>query len=195
MAAMRIAIASTAVPEVEAVKEAWKVFASSILDDDREKVEFFQYGVPSESPTLPLGQEALMKGAQYRAETLILQLKREKAEADFYIGLQSGFDVIGSQGPRRQVFLASWVYVTDGLKGSFGHGPGVPVPGKIADPVIDRGIELAIVLDRVMSRSRWTSEEGVWGVLTRDILSGRHSFVLALIAAFAPFYNREVYRA
>lgn len=190
---MKIAIGSAREPKVEAVKEAWQVFGARIVDDPEEPVKFLSYNVASAAPEMPLSIKDLMKGAQSRVESLILQLKREKAEADFYVGLEGGFHVVDAPGPRRQVFLESWAYVSDGQRGCFGHSGGIYVPARIAGPVIDRGIELGIVIDNFSDETNVRSKQGTWGILTRDILTRRHSFVIALIAAFAPFYNREAY--
>lgn len=188
---MRIAIATGAPSEVEAVQEAWKVFGASIADEG-DKVEFLRYNLAGDFRKFPLSLEELMDAARSTAENLILQLKRERAEAEFYIALQSGFQVIGSQGPRRQVYLVSLAYVTDGHRGFFGYGPGLVVPPSIAGPVIDRGIEWSIALDRISGQEAGSGAEA-WGILTRDIVDARHTFVLAMISAFAPFYNAEVY--
>jgi len=190
---MRVAVGSSRTTHIEAVKEAWKIFSSNILSDQKEPTEFLGYDVQSGVPEVPLSIKDLMEGAQNRAENLILQLKREKAEADFYIGLESGFSVVDSRGPRRLAFLESWAFVSDGHKGRFGHGGGVPVPVGIADPVIDRGIELGIVADRFSADKGLQTGQGTWGLLTKDILTQQHSSVIALISAFAPFYNPEAY--
>ena len=191
---MRIAIGSTREPKVEAVREAWQVFAAKILNDPEEEATFSGYDVSNGSPSMPLTVSDLMNGARSRAENLALQLKKEKAEANFYVGLEGGFNVIDSQGPRRQAFLESWAYVSDGYWGFFGHGGGLYVPSSIADPVIDRGIELGIVMDRLSNQTDVGNKQGTWGILTRDILTRKHSFVIALIAAFAPFYHPEAYK-
>jgi non-canonical (house-cleaning) NTP pyrophosphatase len=164
-----------------------------MLVDSEDQVEFLGYDVGSGVSGIPLSPKDLMGGARGQVENLILQLKREKAEADFYVGLQAGFNAFESMGPRRLTFLESWAYVSDGHRGSYGHGGGIVVPPEVADPVIDRGIDLSIVLDRFRGSQDLQSEQGPWGLLTRDILSDRHSFVVALICAFAPFYNREAY--
>ncbi len=190
---MKIAIGSTREPKVEAVKEAWQVFAAKILSDPEEKSSFYSYDLSNGSPHMPLSVSDLMEGARGRAENLALQLKREKAEANFYVGLEGGFHVIDSQGPRRQAFLESWAYVSDGYMGFYGHGGGLYVPSSISDPVIDRGIELGIVMDRLTQQTEVGNKQGTWGVLTQDILTRKHSFVIALIAAFAPFYHPEAY--
>jgi inosine/xanthosine triphosphatase len=190
---MRVAIGSSRSCKVAAVKEAWQVFSKDILKDVSEEVDFLTYDVANGASAMPLSVDELMHGAEERVENLILQLKREKADADFYVGLEGGFHVVNSQGPRRRAFLESWAFVSDGHRGSFGHGGGVPVPSAISGPVIDRGIELGIVIDRVSGQTDVRSEQGTWGILTRDILDRKHSFVVALIAAFAPFYNSKAY--
>ncbi|MGH9339159.1 MAG: DUF84 family protein [Acidobacteriota bacterium] len=190
---MKIAIGSTRDPKIEAVKEAWKLFAPRLLPDPEESVEFASYDV-SQAIKMPLSTKELMAGACGRVESLMLQLKREKAEADFYVGMEAGFNIIDSQSVRRQVFLESWVYVSDGHQGYFGHSGGISVPARIAGPVIDRGTELGIVIDRFTQENNVRSKQGTWGILTRDLLTRRHSFVMALTAAFAPFYNPEAYK-
>ena len=192
---MRIAIGSTRAPKVEAVKEAWGIFSSKILTTGDEEVEFAPFDVPTQVPAMPVAVDQLMTGAQERAEHLMLQLKREKAEADFYVGLEGGFNVVDPRGARRQVFLESWAFVSDGHLGYFGHGGGIFVPPAISTQVMDRGIELGIVIDLFAQQRDVSSKQGVWGVLTRDIFSRQHSFVVALIAAFAPFYNPDSYRS
>jgi inosine/xanthosine triphosphatase len=191
---VKIAIGSASPTEIEAVKEAWKVLAPGMPGDPSEQAAFLAYGVTADLPPLPLSVEDLVHGAQTRAENLILQLKRERAEADFYVGLQAGFHLVDSLGLRRLAFLESWAYVTDGHRGGFGHGVGLQIPHRILAPVIDRGVDLAIVLDRLSHELELAAGQGPWELLSRDILSARHTFVLALLTAFAPFYNEDLYR-
>ena len=192
---MRIAIGSTRAPKVEAVKEAWSIFSSKILTAGDEEIEFAPFDVPTGATQMPVAVEQLMTGARERADRLMLQLKRERAEADFYVGLEGWFNVVDPRGARRQVFLESWAFVSDGHLGFFGHGGGIYVPPAISTQVMDRGIELGIVIDLFAQQRDVSSQQGVWGVLTRDIFNRQHSFVVALIAAFAPFYNPEAYQS
>ena len=190
---MRIAIGSTRKPKVEAVKEAWEIFGPKMLEDLDEKTTFPSYDVSNGVSKMPLKVVELMDGARNRSERLMLQLKQEKSEADFYVGLEAGFNVIDHEGPHRRAFLESWAYVTDGYKGYFGHGGGLYIPSLVADPVIDRGIELGIVMDRVTKQSEVGNGKGSWGVLTLDMITRQSAFVMALVAAFAPFYHPEAY--
>ena len=190
---MKIAIGSTLQPKVEAVKEAWEVFSSKILIDQDEEIFFSSYDVSNGHSAMPLNLSELMEGTQDRVENLMLQLKKEKTEADFYVGLEGGFNVINDRGPRRQVFLESWAYVCDGYRGFFGNGGGLHIPSSIAGPVIDRGLDLEIVMDRLGDPHQRVSSRGTWEVLTQDLLNRKRSFVLALIAVFAPFYHPQAY--
>ncbi|MEE2822063.1 MAG: inosine/xanthosine triphosphatase [Acidobacteriota bacterium] len=191
---MKIAVGSTREPKVKAVREAWEVFGSKLLEDSDEKIIFTSYDMSNNSSEMPLDIAALMNGARNRTENLILQLKREKSEVDFYIGLESGFNVMDPEGPHRRAFVENWAYVSDGYKGYFGHSGGLYVPSFIADPVIDRGIELGIVMDRITNQSDVGNGRGAWGILTHNMMTRQSAFVVALIAAFAPFYNPEAYQ-
>ena len=188
---MKIAIGTLREPKVEAVKEAFELFRSQLARDD-ETIEYLPFDVSSESPRMPASTKELMDGAQTRAESLILQLKRQKHEADFYVGMEGGFHVAQDRG-RRLAFLQSWAYVTDGQSGHWGSSGSILVPARIANAVLDRGIELGIAIDRFAKETDIRSRQGTWGVLTRDILTRKHSFVIALICAFAPFYNKRTY--
>ena len=188
---MKIAIGTLREPKIEAVKEAFELFKSLLVRHD-EVIQYLQYDVSTEAVRMPVSTKELMDGAQGRAESLILQLKKEKNEADFYIGMEGGFHVVQDHG-KRMTFLQSWAYATDGHRGYFGSSGNILVPPKIANTVLDRGVELGIAIDRFANQTDIRSKQGTWGILTHDILTRRHSFVIALISAFAPFYNKKVY--
>ncbi|MBI4456176.1 MAG: DUF84 family protein [Acidobacteria bacterium] len=188
---MKIAIGTLRELKVEAVREAFELFKSQLLRDD-EVAEYLPYDVSSSAPRMPTSMKELMEGAQSRAESLILQLKKEKSEADFYVGMEGGFHVIEDRG-KRMTFLQSWAFVTDGHRGYLGSSGNILVPSRIATTVLDRGVELGIAIDRFAKETNIRSKQGTWGILTQDILTRKHSFVIALICAFAPFYNKKAY--
>lgn len=191
---MKIAIAGDSPLEQEAVEEAWKVFGSRLVGR-KGAVDFVRYGVSGDVAGLPLSTDDLLKQARTRAENLILQLKREKNEADYYVGFATGFEVVESQGPRRLAFLTNVAYVTDGHCSAFGRGPSVVVPRLLADPVIDRGIDLAIALDRYAAQIGQETGSGEWGLLTQEIISTQHALLLAVLTAFAPFYHAPAFQS
>lgn len=190
---MRVAVGSTRPAKVNAVKQIWEQLSDRMTHGVDDPAGFFCYDVPTDAPKIPKTSAELSWSVLSRVDHLILQLKRERSEADFYVGLEEGFNVIASSGARRQVVLESWVYVSDGLNGHFGHGNGISVPAQIADPVIDRGIELEIVIDRFCRARQLQSGQEGWKLLSQELLNRNQSYALALTAAFAPFYNTHVY--
>jgi inosine/xanthosine triphosphatase len=49
------------------------------------------------------------------------------------------------------------------------------------------------VIDEVAGERDVRSRQGAWGVLSRDLFTRSMSFEVALLAAFAPFYNLAMY--
>ena len=67
------------------------------------------------------------------------------------------------------------------------------MPREIVQRVIEGRRELGVVIDEVTGGRDLRSKQGAWGVLTRDLVTRSMSFELALVAAFAPFYNAKFY--
>ena len=144
-------------------------------------------------PAMPLTDWQLMQGARERAFAAQENLKARRLEADIYVGLEGGFHSISIEG-EWHTFLRGWAYATDGAnKGAFGAAPSITVPPDIARTVIEGRKELGVVIDEVTGGRDVRSKQGAWGVLTRDLVTRSLSFELALIAAFAPFYNPKLY--
>ena len=66
------------------------------------------------------------------------------------------------------------------------------MPADIVKRVVE-GRELGDVIDEVTGGRDIRSKQGAWGILSRDLVTRSMSFELALIAAFAPFYNSRFY--
>ena len=95
---------------------------------------------------------------------------------------------------RRRVFLESWAYVSNGARGFFGRSGSIEVVESIAEEVVDRGIELSVAIDRFAGEVGIRDAQGAWGVLSANLVTRQDSFRVAVIAAFAPFYNANMYR-
>jgi len=150
--------------------------------------------VETDAPAMPLNDWQLMSGARQRALAVRDILIAQKLAADLYVGLEGGFHSIQLDG-EWNTFLRGWAFVTDGERGSFGMSPSIAVPEPIVESVVKGKRELGEVIDEVAGMRDVRSRQGAWGVLSRDLLTRSMSFEAALIAAFAPFYNRELYRA
>ncbi len=188
---MIIAIASTRGPKVEAVKHVMRRIHRH-LGAGSSTPEYLTSTIET-GVTMPRSLHELMLGARKRAEKLQTLFRSKKKTADYYIGLEGGFHAIQSGG-RREVFLQSWAYVSDGKAGFFGSSGNVMVPERIAREVMLRGRDLSEVIDEVANETDIRSRQGTWGVLTRDLVTRKRSFEIALTAAFAPFYNSSLYQ-
>jgi inosine/xanthosine triphosphatase len=148
--------------------------------------------VQTDAPAMPLNDWQLMTGARQRALAVCEMLVEQKLDADLYIGLEGGFHSIQLEG-EWHTFLRGWAFVTDGERGSFGMSPSIAVPESIVESVVKGKRELGEVIDEVAGMRDVRSRQGAWGVLSRDLLTRSMSFEAALIAAFAPFYNPNMY--
>jgi non-canonical (house-cleaning) NTP pyrophosphatase len=99
------------------------------------------------------------------------------------------------QNGQRRVFLESWAYVSDGARSHFGPSGGIELPEPLAHEVLENGVELAAAIDRFAGAVGIRDAQGAWGVLSNNFISRQEAFRVALIAAFAPFYNSRMYRA
>jgi inosine/xanthosine triphosphatase len=148
--------------------------------------------VETNVPAMPLNDWQLMQGARERALAVRDQLRAQRLDADIFVGLEGGFHSISIEG-EWHTFLKGWAYATDGKSGTFGATPSITVPTSLAKRVIEGRIELGLVIDKVAGVKDVRSRQGAWGILSRDLVTRAMSFEVALIAAFAPFYNREMY--
>jgi|SRR6266481_147316 len=191
MEIITIAVGSTRRPKVNAVREALDLIGPSL--DSTARFEITGVEVPSGVRQTPLLRENIMQGARQRAEAL-LQIAREKNNPwKYFVGLEGGLDVV-HENRTRQVFLESWAYVSDSSgRGAFGQSGAVLVPEPLAIRVVDQGVELSEAIDAFSGGQGIRDAQGAWGVLTRNLITRQDAFRVALINAFAPFYNREIY--
>jgi inosine/xanthosine triphosphatase len=191
MKSIRIAVGSTRKPKLAAVQEALAQFGTLLAPPTPIEV----LGLEAESGVshTPTSREELMRGARQRVQALA-RLGREKNETwDYLVGMEGGFDVIKENGARR-VFLESWAYVSNGREGYYGRSGGVEVPAPLAHEVLENGVELSIAIDRFAGAAGIRDAQGAWGVLSADLISRTEAFRIAVLAAFAPFYNIKMYR-
>ncbi len=185
-----VAVGSTRRPKLQAVAKALESFAPKLVPDG----DFEVVGVEVESgvsPT-PSSSEELMRGARQRVDAL-MQLARETRQPwRYFIGLEGGLEVLQDDRTRR-VFLESWAYVSDGSLGFYGRSGGIELPEELAHEVLERGFDLSDAIDRYAGAVGIRDGQGAWGVLSADLIQRDESFRVALITAFAPFYNAKMY--
>lgn len=203
-----LAVGSKRGPKLSAVSEALGAFSSILAPN----AQFEVVGVDVESGVshTPASCEELMRGARQRAEALV-QLARKNGDAwQYFVGLEGGLDVVQEgasaegmqwrtalkQYGRRRVFLESWAYVTtDGVRGHYGRSGGIELPEALAHEVLENGVELSVAIDKFAGAIGIRDAQGAWGVLSNDFITRQEAFRVAVIAAFAPFYNERMYSA
>jgi len=204
---LTLAVGSKRGPKLSAVTEALKAFSSALAPDSQFEV----VGVEVESGVshTPASREELMRGARQRAEALV-QLARRNGDAwQYFVGLEGGLDVVQEgvsademrwratlkQHGRRRVFLESWAYVSDGARGYYGRSGGIELPESLAREVLENGVELSVAIDKFAGAAGIRDAQGAWGVLSNNFITRQEAFRVAVVAAFAPFYNESMYRA
>jgi len=198
-----IAVGSKRGPKLNAVQEALRQFSGLLAPD----AQFEVVGVEVESGVshTPCSRQELIRGARQRAEALQVLAREQAANWNYFVGLEGGLDVFDPDvradrnvedcSSSQRVFLESWAYVSDGVRGFYGRSGGIELPAPLAHEVLMNGIELAIAIDRFAGAVGIRDAQGAWGVLSGNLISRQEAFRVALIAAFAPFYNEEMYCA
>ncbi len=187
---MKIALGSKRAAKIEALQQAAARIAS--INSAWQNVQIIARSVSTNTPAMPLTDEELMRGARERALAAQKDLLAEALSAQFYVGLEGGFHSVSLDGTQH-TFLRGWAFATDGVRESYGASPSIIVPESIVRRVIDGNTELGVVIDKVAGEHDVRSRQGAWGVLSSDLLTRAMSFELALVAAFAPFYNERLY--
>ena len=179
-------------PKLNAVTDAASAISNFL--GGTVQLDIAGYEVESGVTHTPTSREELMQGARQRAEALQEKLRAEGGRADFFVGLEGGLDVAIENG-KKSIFLESWAYVTDGTHGHFGCGGSIEIPEALAEEVLSRGTELAAAIDQYAGAVGIRDGQGAWGILSGNLISRQESFRVAVLTAFAPFYNARMYRA
>lgn len=182
-----VAVGSTRSPKLDAVREALAAIGSR-LDGDAQ-FEIVGEAVPSGVRHTPLSRDEIMKGARQRAEALIGIARENHKPWKYFVGLEGGIDIIHERG-HRWAFLENWAYVADGTgRESFGQSGAVLLPEPLVKSVVDEGIELSEAIDAFAGGRGIRDAQGAWGVLTGNLITRRDAFRVAVINAFAPFFE------
>jgi inosine/xanthosine triphosphatase len=192
MEKIRIAVGSTRRPKLAAVSEAIQDFGAVLAPG----MDFEVVGVEVESGVghTPANRAKLMQGARQRSEALVHLAQEKNEEWRYFVGLEGGLDVI-EEGSSRRVLLESWAYVSDGRNGHYGRSGGVEIPEALAHEVLENGVELSAAIDQFAGAVGIRDAQGAWGVLSGGLISRTEAFRVAVVAAFAPFYNAKMYHA
>lgn len=192
MSKIIVAAGTTRQSKLNALREALGILGPALDPDASFEVvgEETQSGVGH----TPLSRAETMSGARHRAQVLEARSRDRNLPWRFFVGLEGGLEVLLDRD-QRLVFLENWAYVSDGNgSGAYGQSGGVLVPERLATQVVDEGIELGIAIDAFAGARGIRDAQGAWGVLTANLITRQDAFRIALINAFAPFFNAGLYR-
>jgi inosine/xanthosine triphosphatase len=188
-----VAVGSTRKPKLHAVSDALAAIAPHFSGNPQFEIAAVE--TPSGVRHTPLSREDLMRGARQRAES-VSRIAREKREPwKYFVGLEGGLEVVRDRDTRL-VFLESWAYVADATgRGAFGQSGAILLPELLAKRVVDQGVELSEAIDAFAGGHGIRDAQGAWGVLTGNLITRQDAFRIAVINAFAPFFNSALYVA
>jgi len=186
-----IAVGSARLVKMNAVSAALASFGSYLSADTEFEVQGVD--VPSGVRHTPLTREDTMAGARQRAEALRNVARDKNAPWEYFVGLEGGLDVI-REGSSQWVFLENWAYAVDRSgRGFFGQSGAVLLPAPLVESVVNQGVELSEAIDSFAGSRGIRDAQGAWGILTHDVITRQDAFRVAVINAFAPFFNSTVY--
>ena len=162
---MRVAVGTLRGPKVEALRTTL-----AEIDPRRDWV-LEPIAVESGVRETPLTREETRLGARRRVENLIVRLQDRNPTPELYVGMEGGLESSGAD-----VWLENWAYASDGARSYFGSGGAVPLPPLIVEEVLRKGRSLADVIDELAGRADIRSQEGTWGILTRNLITRQHTF-------------------
>ncbi len=191
---MKIAIGSLRKPKIEAVKDTIEKIRKHLIQN-QEMIEYLFREVESNISPMPLTISELMQGAYNRVLNLIAEFKYSENPPNFYVGLEGGFNKQIDPAGKSLYFLQGWVYVSDGIAGHFGGSGAIPVPDKVINEVVMNKNELGDIIDQFGNENNIRDKFGAFGVFTKGYLTRKASFELALLSAFAPFFNQRLYQS
>lgn len=175
---MKIGVGSLNPSKMKATKAAFEVaFGLTGCDVIGAKVSS---GVSAQ----PMSDEETLLGARNRAKSVFEKMP----ELDFAVGLEGGLCQIGDIW-----FDRGWVVVLDkyGNEG-IGASPTIIVPGRIID-LVANGIELGFACDKVFQKTGTKTDEGYFGLMTRNVITRESGYRDGVIMALARFLRSDLF--
>ena len=175
---MKIVVASRNPVKIGATEQA---FATVFPN---ETLEMLSADVDSGVSDQPTSDEETRVGARNRAKAA----SRALSEADFWVGLEGGVEVIDEQ-----LMAFAWMAIR-GIDGRIGEARSatLPLPPAVKD-LVDSGMELGDANDKVFSTINSKQGGGAYGLLTDGLYTRESIYTQTLIIALTPFVN-ELYR-
>ena len=143
-------------------------------------LEVIAVDVDSGADDQPDSDEATRQGARTRA----LNSRRAEPDADFWVGLEGGVEIID-----QQLMAFAWMSV-QGRVGDISEARSttLPLPPAVKELLIG-GMELGEANDRVFSTVNSKQGGGAYGLLTDGLYTREGIYAQTLVIALIPFVN------
>ncbi len=174
---MKVVVASENPVKVAATRGAFEALFPN------EEIDVVAISVGSGVSDQPTSDSETRQGAANRASNALAELP----DADFWVGLEGGIEVIDDQ-----LMAFAWMHV----RGNNGHDsqsrtPSLPLPPEVK-ALVDEGLELGEANDRVFSTLNSKQGGGAFGLLTGGRLTREGVYTQTVLLALTPFAN-ELY--
>ena len=171
---MKIVVGSRNPVKIGAAKQAFgTLFPSASL-------EVIAIDVDSGADDQPDSDEATRQGARTRA----LNSRQAEPDADFWVGLEGGVEIIDEQ-----LMAFAWMSVQGRIGDvSEARSTTLPLPPAVKELIIG-GMELGKANDRVFSTVNSKQAGGAYGLLTDGLFTREGIYAQTLIMALIPFVN------
>lgn len=171
---MKVVVASRNPVKIGATTQAFKtLFPDAVL-------AVTSVNVDSGAGDQPDTDESTRRGARTRA----LKSREAKPDADFWVGMEGGIEIIDNQ-----LMAFAWMAV-QGRVGDISEARSttLPLPPAVRNLVIG-GLELGEANDRVFSTVNSKQDGGAFGLLTDGLYTREGIYTQTLIMALVPFVN------
>lgn len=176
---MKIIVASKNPVKINATRRAFEQ-----MFPEESAFEVNGISVPSGVRDQPLTFEETLLGARNRVDNA----QTKYPDADYWVGLEGGVDLHGSD-----MAVSGWVVARDrsGREGKSMTNT-IYLPPKVAE-LVASGMELGEADDIVFGMTNSKQSNGAVGILTRDVLKREEGFMIGVIGALVPHRNPELY--
>jgi inosine/xanthosine triphosphatase len=174
----RIVIASTNPVKINAVKNAFfKLLPDSIF-------EWQPMDGPSGVSDQPMSDAETRLGACNRVKAI----RDHYPDADYWVGIEGGVDF----DEKGEMIAFAWVVIENGKHLGKARSGSFYLPPSITD-LVRVGKELGDADDIVFGQQNSKQKNGAIGLLTKNLVDRSGLYEHAVILAFVPFYNPQLY--
>ncbi|PKO06074.1 MAG: inositol monophosphatase [Chloroflexi bacterium HGW-Chloroflexi-3] len=174
----RIVIASTNPVKLNAAKNAFH----KLLPD--ATFEWKTKEVPSGVSNQPMSDAETRLGACNRVKAI----RDICPDADYWVGIEGGVDF----DDKGEMTAFAWVVIDDGKQLGKARSGSFYLPPGITD-LVRKGRELGEADDIMFVKQNSKQKNGAIGLLTNNLIDRSGLYEHAVILAFVPFYNPQLY--